>query len=452
MYINIFLTFYVISNVVSKDISENVFGKDRDGLPAAFGDFNSDELTDVFITKNNGTILQILLASDKEPLLKKGIGMDCKFEGYRVTSVVPGDFDGDAFMDILITTQSDAAQLENSPYHDLRIIWGGGSHLNCSSDDLSVIATVKGHPLALDYNQDMIIDLFGINENNTRTFWVFHHNRSQPSEIYMDYKGFNLIRIPHSHSFLDMNGDYISDLLITTPNSFEVWYGNSYESGFSYKHQIELPIGVLNGHVGQSLFLDVELSGKLYLLLPYCFDKDCKNSTILLNDDGEWLDLLVDFEDDSHNMWGFNPPNSEVYTDTITMRGGDYNMDGYPDLLVTLQLGTGSDLQAFLLENIPCEEKVCTFNRKYKVLWNALGVFQKGTFLSVFYDFYQDGVLDYILLQRNSTTKEYKLCAFKNNLDYDANFIKVMVLTGLTNKIVPVAVGALGKKKGTYGK
>lgn len=442
---------FLIISASSKDISVNVFGNDRDGLLAAFGDFNSDELTDVFVTKKNGSVLQILLASDKEPLLKKGVGMECTFEDFLVTSVVPGDFDGDAFMDILLTTQSKADKLQKSVYNDIRIIWGGVDNLNCSSGDLPIITRIKGQPLALDYNQDMIIDLFGINKDDLRTFWVFTHNRTAPTEVPLNSNTHYEVRMPHSHSFLDINGDYISDLFITATHCFEIWLGNSYGFGFNFARKIDLPIGSMDRHIGQSLFLDVELSGKLYLLLPYCFDKECRNSSILLNDDGVWQNLNVDFEDPDHNVWGFNPPNGEIYTDTITMRGGDYNMDGYPDLLVTLRLGTGNNLQTFLLENIPCQDKVCEFNRKYKISWNALGVFQNGTFLSVFYDFYQDGVLDYILLQKNDTTKEYKLCAYKNNLEYDANFIKVMVLTGLTNKIVPVATGALGKKKGTYG-
>lgn len=35
--------------VCSSDITHLVFGGFTDGMPAAFGDFNSDELTDVFV-------------------------------------------------------------------------------------------------------------------------------------------------------------------------------------------------------------------------------------------------------------------------------------------------------------------------------------------------------------------------------------------------------------------
>lgn len=45
----------------------------------------------------------------------------------------------------------------------------------------------------------------------------------------------------------------------------------------------------------------------------------------------------------------------------------------------------------------------------------------------------------------------YKTAAFKNGLDYDANFVKVMVLTGRTNSKYPISPGSLGRKKRTYG-
>lgn len=450
MFIALFIYMLVsVPQTSSNDISINVFGKDRNALPAAFGDFNSDELTDIFMLRNEGKTLEIFLASEKEPLLRPGVGLKCDFTEYRVTSVVPGDFDGDAFMDILITTQNITKTNKPSKNQDIRIIWGGEDSLNCSLSDLPTMITTVGHPLAMDYNRDMIIDLFGVSVDNIRSFWVFNHNRTLPEKIPLCEDSYHEVRLPHSNSFLDIDGDYASDLLITSPTSFEVWIGDVTNPGFTLKNKIEMPIGV-SGHIGQSLYLDVELTGKLYLLLPICFDKDCRSSSIMINDDSVWKTLNIEFKDKNQKEWGFFPPNGEIYRDTITMRGGDYNMDGYPDLLVSLQQDALSEPQAFLLQNVPCV--ACPFARTYIIQWGALEPFGKGTILSVFYDFYQDGVLDFILVQQNMSTKEYSVGAMKNSLDYDANFMKVMVLTGLTNKKVPVTVGALGKKKGTYGK
>lgn len=58
-----------------------------------------------------------------------------------------------------------------------------------------------------------------------------------------------------------------------------------------------------------------------------------------------------------------------------------------------------------------------------------------------------------ILVYKDSVDKTlHKTAAFKNSLDYDANFVKVMILTGLENdKYPPISPGSITKKKRTYG-
>ena len=91
----------------------------------AFGDFNSDELTDVFLIRDNMQVLQILYGkknlfhflgiklnydvkinifpgADTEPLLRNDDHF-CSYDYHQITSVVPGDFDGDALMDLINT-------------------------------------------------------------------------------------------------------------------------------------------------------------------------------------------------------------------------------------------------------------------------------------------------------------------------------------------------------------
>lgn len=438
------LLFATIVVTNTSDITNAVFGKVLDGMPAAFGDFNSDELTDVFVLTKDAKTLEILLASDQEPLLQP-TNLTCSFKNI-VTSVVPGDFDGDVFMDVLVTT------LENK-LTNVHILWGGTGAMNCS-DETKPVIKMHGQPLTIDYNQDMIIDLFGSDIDGRRTFWIFNHNRTKPEAIVMEQYDSTVslapIRNSHSNAFLDLNGDFMPDLMVTTEQHFEIWHGIS--DGFKFEEKIQWPYGAIdNGHIGQSLYLDVELQGKLDLVVPICFDISCANSTIAIYNNG-WHNLQIDFKD-KDNIWGFVPPtaNSRRYTDTITLRGGDFNMDGYPDLLATLR--AGSMIRSFLLQNVPCENNNCGgVNRTFQVLWNGLYPFYNNeTVMAVFYDFYQDGILDVILVEFDKATERYSTAAFKNSLDYDANFVKVMVLTGLTNPQYPISAGSLGKKKRTYG-
>lgn len=88
--------------------------------------------------------------------------------------------------------------------------------------------------------------------------------------------------------------------------------------------------------------------------------------------------------------------------------------------------------------------------RTFEVQWKALMPFSNGTIAGAFYDFYQDGVLDVLFVEKSGD--RYRQVAFRNTLDYDANFVKVIVLTGLTNRREPDKKTPLGRKKRTYGK
>ncbi|KAF7390135.1 hypothetical protein HZH68_011992 [Vespula germanica] len=427
------------------DITTAVFGNVLDGMPAAFGDFDSDELTDVFMVRKDGKTVQVFLAAEQEPLLRPNNDLKCSFKE-PVTSVVPGDFDGDVFMDILVTTMNQITKLT-----DVYILWGGNKdsvvQLNCTTE---LLFSMRGQPLALDYNRDMIIDLFGMNENYNRSFWIFTENRGKFKIIPMldkKYKNMEKISHPHSNAFLDLNNDFLPDLVVTTNKSFEVWHGK--EDGFVFNRHIDLPRNAKV--IGQTLYLDVELTGKVDLLLPLCYDEAKHiNCTIMMYSKCVWHDLQINFRD-KINTWAFIKGDGQRYTDAITLRGGDFNMDGYPDLLATLESTSTKQRQSFLLENVACNS--CNgFNRTFDIRWQALNPFYNETVMAVFYDFYQDGILDVILVELvDKANKVYRTAAFKNSLDYDANFVKVMVLTGRNNSMYPISPGSLGKKKRTYG-
>lgn len=427
------------------DMTESSFGSHKEGVLAAFGDFNSDELTDAFLIINSSNI-QVFLAHDKEPFLRPS-GYACNFTNIAITSVVPGDYDGDAYMDILLTTQTQSNETTN--LHDVRVLWGGMPTLNCS-DAQMIKAISVGQPLVIDYNRDMTLDLFGVNTQNQRVYWVFDRTRSTPKEIKMDDGIMKQIKLPHSHSFLDVNDDNAADLMITTTVDVEIWYSNK-TGGFTLNRNIDLLVGH-QAIYGQALFLDVALSGDFFLVIPLCYDIECFNSTILIYDNHQWHDLQVDFNDGKGTLWRFTPPRDEVYLDTITMRSGDFNMDGYPDILMTLSpVNNNNETRVFLLHNEACDAPECKFHRTFQVQWEQFNSFGNNVIMATFYDFYMDGVLDIIYVKKNATTKKYTMHAYKNELEYDTNFMKVIVVTGLTNERIPIINGTLYNRKVTFG-
>lgn len=210
--VTIFFLLLIVTPSLSSDITNLVFGQYTDGLPAAFGDFNSDELTDVFVLRDNQEKIEILLAYEEEPLLRpsRPDPLVCSFLDHKITSIVPGDFDGDALMDVLVTTvkkaRNDDDNFERSISY-VYVLWGGvregSSYLNCSIESKPLIEML-GQPLAIDYNQDMIIDLFGQDTHKDRMFWIFDNSRGKPEAIKMhsNRNPMAKLRIPHAHAFL----------------------------------------------------------------------------------------------------------------------------------------------------------------------------------------------------------------------------------------------------------
>lgn len=406
--------------------------------------------------RDNFRTIEILLGSDVDHLLHQ-TQLRCHYPKHLITSIVPGDFDGDAFMDVIFTVKLEGDMI------GVFINWGGSDYLNCSSNDTTPIKMI-GEPLALDYNDDMVIDLFGMDEDGIRSFWVFNKGRDAPKKIPMDISiksGYNetvpaKMTIPHSHSFLDLNDDFYADLFITVENNkAETWLATE-EAGrrFQFSEIIPYaPVGSQNKHYGQSIFLDMELNGSLDHLVPACHDDECLNCTIMIRSGQHYNALNIDFfQDDNKTQWGFLVPDKKLFfKKTITLRTGDFNNDGFPDLLATLQKNGGSTVQTFLLENVknPNAKSSDHFKRTFAVRWNALAPFGENTVMGSFYDFYQDGILDVILLQKNGD--KYKPLAFRNTLDYDANFVKVIVLTGLSNKKPPAKETPFGAKRRNYG-
>ncbi|XP_039296472.1 T-cell immunomodulatory protein isoform X4 [Nilaparvata lugens] len=431
------------------DITGKVFGTATDGMPAAFGNFNSDKFTDLFVLRNNRRTVAILLGSDTEPLLQYNDQLSCTFKDQQITSVVPGDFDGDAQMDVLVTVGVGEVS-------EVYVLWGETNKLHCNTSGTPLMK-MRGQPLAMDYNQDMIVDLFGVDDaNGTRMFWVFPKGRDIRPQIHRLVEGDGKLpelKHPHSHAFLDLNGDSYGDLYLTREdNTFEVWLYNKHEQNYYWHQNISLPntLGKVT-YVGQTVFQDLTLEGCLDHLVPVCLESnDCTKSALLVwhqeheRSPPHWTTLRINYKD-----WSLAyPDKSKMYLDTLTLRPGDFNMDGYPDLLATVK--NNGVYKTVLLENVECKSNCGEFPRTFQADFDALNPLSTNTTLGVFYDFLQDGILDVILVHSDGNGKS-AVSAFRNSLDYDANFVKVMVSMGQTNNRSSLINNPLGIKQFTYG-
>ncbi|XP_053304919.1 T-cell immunomodulatory protein [Spea bombifrons] len=417
-----------------RNVTGDIMGTDTAGKVAAFGDFNADKQTDMFLIRN-GNELRILLADVKStPYFNPKVKLPLS-EDIVITSVVPGDYNGDSQMDVLLTTVPKGQA--GSPLSAV-IYWGQNQTLNINNKT-HLSKTYLDEPLIMDFNGDLIPDIFGVPSGSKIPLIIHGGDLSANSTLDTKREMFN----PHSHAFIDLNGDFTADLFLTSvseskEHQFETWTN---EGGNFTEPKSTIPKPKDVKVVGQAVFADFDGDGLQDLLLPACADEKCFKSAIYLWKSGQWVPVLQDFRN-QNTVWGFVPPTAPTAL-PITLHIGDYNMDGYPDALAILRDTSGSDQQAFLLENVLCKNTTCS--RIFEVHWEISDLNQiKDAVVATFFDFYEDGILDIIVLGKGSSPENFAIHVFLNNFEADAYFVKVIVLSGFCSNDCPHQVKPFG--------
>ncbi|XP_020840765.1 T-cell immunomodulatory protein isoform X2 [Phascolarctos cinereus] len=429
------------------NVTGELFGPEAWGTVAAFGDFNSDKQTDLFVLRERNDLI-IFLADQKEPYFKPKVTLSMKNQSSLITSVVPGDYDGDSQMDVLLTYLP-----INHANDELLVVifWGQNQTLNPHNKTI-FNRTFYDEPLIMDFNGDLIPDIFGVTNVSSQPQILMGGNLSWHPVLNAQSK----MRKPHSHAFIDLNKDFTADLFLTTESSsstfqFEIWE-NKDGNFSSASYIIQKPQNMKL--VGQSAFADFDGDGQTDHLLPGCEDENCQRSAIYLAKPGmmnqsQWIPVIQDFSYKG-TVWGFVPFNHEQLpaeiSIPITLHIGDYNMDGYPDALAILRNTSGSNQQAFLLENAPCNNASCEkAGRMFKVYWELSDLSQiKDAVIATFFDIYEDGILDIIVLSKGYTKNDFAIHTLKNNFEADAYFVKVIVLSGLCSNDCPRKITPFG--------
>nr|XP_009914935.1 PREDICTED: T-cell immunomodulatory protein-like isoform X1 [Haliaeetus albicilla] len=117
-----------------------------------------------------------------------------------ITSVVPGDYDGDSQMDVLLTTQ---AQNHGKDELSVFIFWGHNQTLDLNHKTM-LNKTFLDEPLVMDFNGDLIPDIFGVTSDSSKPQILIGGNLSWHAALETQSKMY----IPHSHAFIDLNNDF----------------------------------------------------------------------------------------------------------------------------------------------------------------------------------------------------------------------------------------------------
>lgn len=369
-------------------------------------------------------------------------------------------------LDVLVETQ----QVNSST----ATIYFGDRTQFTSNMRLTPAPDVQYQLLLMDYNMDLKPDFFGI-YNDERTFWVQQEDGSYSTVSFpnTDNMTLNPISQPNSNAFVDIDGDCLADLVLFSHNDtasyMEIW-----TLGGTTAHLvkiIQLPEGA-----GQVTFADIDRDGTTDFVFPVCGpDSTCSgtNSIVIVYNVQENMctsiagggDNCVDSSDICGVQQAFTFPDVIPTTSTSgvvviekeafngntffweyilsnkvpnTLRLGDYDADGYPDLLVVLERANGtSTIQVW--NSIECTEALCGSDatgegrRTFQYTPIAAVDTVQYPYAGTFFDFGDDGTLDVIVLADGSKNKigGLEIITIENAVNYGTYFLKTIGLSGL---------------------
>ena len=365
---------------------------------------------------------------------------DCEFQSGRdittteatITSVNAADFDLDGETELLITTRS-----------------GQGCLLQLYQGVTPVFAlpiSAGSRPALLSVNSHLQVDVL-INLNSVPTVLIYSGKgfNQVPLQAFADpncLQGPILpLSEPHSAAAIDLNGDCLSDLFLTVVDAegnlyFQVWL-NAKNSKYCLVLSEKPPMST-----GQVAFADVNRDGREDLVFPVGTDQihvllNSNSASHVCAFDGEHLtnftlsDLGALTSTDLKKIITLPAPIDTGSPDfPPTLRLADMDLDGFPDLLVTLSEIEGSEVIFF--HNIDGGSFSPDSSTEFEKVHNSSGL------IGAFFDLDENGILD--ILMTAETEEGLAVYSFYNNLVEDTFHLKAVMRDGTSSCAFPGAV------------
>lgn len=255
------------------------------GFMTSFGDFNADRRVDIFVlAKSNNTqhIDVILMPKDNSKIVPQRIRLINDTNG-AIRNVFTGDFNGDSLLDIVTCNANDV----DGPY-SLDIAYGIPDRDNVKPPvavypNISFIA----QPLHLDWNSDMIGDIFGQLNTPQREFVVLIGSTNST---------FTLKKLPHllpttkkfdklSFSyFVDLNEDGQADILLIVNKGADLALISLLKNDAGFEYDKYVPVNQNAAMMGQPVIGDFMFRGVLHMVFQFCIDYGCQDSRLMACD------------------------------------------------------------------------------------------------------------------------------------------------------------------------
>lgn len=409
--------------------SNAIIYDDSYGLIAAFGDFNSDKLTDVFVIDEEPNRLNdrseirwtfhVIKQTEHKPYFVKYKKQISCYSTEKIVSLIPGDFHGNTWMDLVVVTKVD-------DYFHTYLVRGNQTNLSCSMLHHSKVKfKSKVQPLMLDINGDSVSDLLAEKDGQPMV-WLGSMNESlsKPTE----FPGEKPTKFPgdkplvnRANAFIDINGDGVADIILHTNSTIEYWFAN-HDSTYGQVHP-PVPFPKKCKIIGESTFVDIDSDHTIEHLLPVV--RDGFSQILMLNktDRVSWIPLKIIPPQNS----SLNSTLSLNFTEILTkngieispmLRAGDFDSDGYTDFVATMKDTNSSEAKIVFLMNQAGSSGLREF-KMVPILNPSLNVT-----VASFLDVEEDGKLDLIYSHLNGTNLTIDII---RNSEEDTNFLKILV-------------------------
>ncbi|ORX51249.1 hypothetical protein DM01DRAFT_176162 [Hesseltinella vesiculosa] len=396
-----------------------------------------------------------------------------------IINVVPGDFNYDGLLDVMVMTQQSPG---SSKEIKLTAYFGNGID-GFDQHSTSLPSASDTMPMLVDLNGDMRLDVLGYASGNTQPLsaWINTGNDESSRPVYNLTSTANLFdsaslsqckwASPHSNAFVDLDGDCLADLVFVCEGSFgrksvQIWT-NHRDKGFHLAQSFALP-----ANAGPLAFADMDGNGSIDLVFTTCDGHGCAIHTVYNQQIGlcSKLDMNPDTSlcrqsqhlcvADPNFKFDLTKPKTENYmvydltpvldaseyvlTQDTAFRGdlpvpvhpGDYNLDGYPDLLIT------TNKRVLLLQSDLCTAATCPTDavqaakRTFSLVVTGADSLAKisSPRHATFFDIDEDGSLDILVLQGSASSKTAQRTPnfVINNYFNDAFFLKGLISNGAT--------------------
>ncbi|KAJ2026733.1 hypothetical protein GGI06_000024 [Coemansia sp. S85] len=433
------------------------------GTPLAFGDFSgqNDQLVDLFVASPDQKTVELWewRRHTKEFVHLESADIKAP-SGFLVSNVIPGDYDMDGKLDLLVQSTSSTKEVR------MQLFLGDAT--KGFTEHGEVESANDALPFAFDYDGSGRISLLGgvpwsqRSESSAAPAWVWTAAGDsllalRPMDLVAGDANAKMCQpaSPHSSAFIDLDGDCRADLFIVCKGGEEYQIWTSTKAGFAYSQTGRLPSGA-----GPVSFADMNGDGSLDMVVPIVGKSQIH---ILYNEQRPLCIGLAkkqagecrEFERicEADKQFKFTPPSDAQVIDVAGMWAGetlldsvsdfqgqappavhlgDMNLDGFPDLAFVTKGKGGSHVR--LVRSVPCKSGECRVGsrkqldgRSYEAVKDGVAVLSDlGRAQDVsFFDVDGTGTLGLLVYYRDGRGQK-RVTAMFNNFFTDAFFIKAL--------------------------